>query len=150
MTVEEALEILRDLEVPDDQMVSLNKVVVYIEEGRLDEAKTFLLKRLNRPEAAVYRTEILERLVKVHEAMIEKSREAVKKRVLQEETLGYLQELLRQTRNPFCYYRIGRQQMMMGDTTAASESFAAAYEKLPENSLYREPARKLAEKLSKP
>jgi hypothetical protein len=115
----------------------------------LDEARLFLLVRLNRPESTVYRAAILDRLVKLLETMSAQSVDPVIKRHYQEEMLGYLQELLRQTGNPFCYYRMGRLQMAIGDNEAASDSFAAAYEKMPVDSIYRGPARKLAEKLSK-
>ena len=142
---ERAYEILRNLDVPDFQASSLNKVSVWIHDGEYDRARSFLIERLETPSA--YDRIVLEKLVDVAVLMSQNSTNPSEMMALQEEALYYLEDLWRRTREPFYLYRLGRQQMMMSRRDEARQTFARAYQLFPEDSIYKKPAGKLAEVL---
>jgi tetratricopeptide (TPR) repeat protein len=143
---EKALEIAGSIDVPDSQEVSLNKVLVYIEEGRLEEARAFLLDKLQATNSGAYRTATLKWLDKVLGMMRDQCNDSAQGLNYDKERIIYLRQLLRNTGDPFYHYRIGFLQMALGDYAEAHESFAAAHDLLPEDSIYKLPAGRLAEK----
>jgi tetratricopeptide (TPR) repeat protein len=143
----EALEIVRSLDIPDSQVAFLNRVMIFIQEGKLEEARTFLLETLSRRNSQGYHTIILERLIDITELMRARDNNAAQRSVYDDEIIGYLQELWHRTQNPFHLYRLGQRQLVKGNIDGAFESFMRAYEKSPPDSIYREPALKLAEGL---
>jgi hypothetical protein len=145
---EEALDILRRIDMPESQVAFLNKILVLMEEGRLDEAQQFLQESLARPESGAYHTVILESLIDVAELQREQASSSAQKLPFNQEIMGYLAQLWQRTGKPFYLYRLGQMQMENGDYAAARESFTRAYEKFPPGSIYREPSRKLAERLN--
>jgi len=146
----EALALVAELDVPNTQQVSLNKIIVYIEEGRLEEARLFLLGELQAEHSAAYRAAILKQLDKIIEMLQSRTDDPDKTLEYQQERLVYLNRLLQATGDPFYHYRIGQLQMSIGDYSGAQKSFAAAFLLFPEASLYKRPAGKLAEKLLEP
>ncbi len=142
---ERAYAILRDLDVPDFQAASLNKVLVWIHDGEYVKARNFLIERLKRPGA--YDRLVLERLVGVLRLMSQNTDSQAEVKAFDEEVLHYLDDLWRRTREPLYLYSLGRQQMMMGRRSAARLSFAEANRLFPEGSIYKQPAGKLAETL---
>lgn len=142
---ERAYTILRDLDIPDFQAASLNKVSIWIHDGKYVKARSFLIERLKRPGA--YDRITLELLVDVLKLMSQNSADQVEAAAFQMEVLYYLEELWRRTRDPFYLYRLGRQQMFVGRRDAARQSFAEANRLFPEDSIYKQPAGKLAETL---
>jgi predicted negative regulator of RcsB-dependent stress response len=144
-----AIKILRNLKTTKAQAASLNKVLVHIEDGKLDVARQFLLERLADPVSAYYRKEVLNTLLKVSNLQLEQCHDLNCKKFYQQEILALLQKLLGQTGDPFYHYRIGQFLLSVGEREVARENFLAAFEKLPESSLYKEPAGRLAGSLGK-
>jgi tetratricopeptide (TPR) repeat protein len=143
----EALDILRRVAMPESQVAYLNTALILQEDGKLAEARQFLLESLGRPETRAYHRVILERLINVVEQLRKIDSSPAQTLLYDEEILGYLQQLWRRTGDPFYLYRLGQKQMEKGDLALARESFALAYTKFPPESIYREPSRKLAERL---
>jgi hypothetical protein len=143
----EALEVVRHLNVADTQVAFINRVLILMDEGRLEEARSFLLENLGKKRTQGYHTVILERLIEVVERMRTQSASPKQLAAYDDEVIGYLQELWRRTHKPFYLYRLGQKHLARGDIAAARENFTLAYSKLPTDSIYREPARKLAENL---
>ena len=144
---QEALALVAELDVPDTQQASLNKVLVHIEEGRLEEARLLLLNKLQSEHSAAYRATIMKQLEKISEMRQRRTEDPNEIVEYKQERLVYLNQLLQGTRDPFYHYRIGQLQMSLGDKDGAQKSFAAAFALLPEGSLYKGPAGKLAESL---
>jgi tetratricopeptide (TPR) repeat protein len=145
---EAAYDILRDIDLPDFQVASLNRIMVLSAEGALEEARSLLIERLQNP--GYYKTTIQIRLVSVLEKMINQASEKGGERVYREEALYYLGEIWERTQNPFYLYRMGQFQLALGDLDKARNSFAMAAKLLPKDSLYSEPARKLAQANKRP
>lgn len=142
----EAYNILRDLELNDFQAASLNRIMVLAAEDRLAEAHSLLLERLHNPGS--YKTTIQLKLISVLERMINRASDAQQARKFQEEALLYLWKVWQGTNDPFYLYRIGQFQLALGERDKARESFVKATELLPEGSLYKEPAKKLSQRLT--
>jgi len=145
---DEALEILGRVEMPETQMAFLNKALVLVNEGKLAEARKFLLDNLPRKETQAYHRIILERLITVVELQRKSAPSTAQALLYDDEISGYLQQLWRRTGEPFYLYRLGQKQMETGDLSRARESFALAYRKFPPGSIYKDPSRKLAERLT--
>ena len=118
-----------------------------IEDGQVEEARQFLLESLSRPETGAYHTIILQRLIGVVKQQRSQAHSLAETLRYDDEIISYLEQLWYRTRKPFYLYRLGQTQLEKGDLDAARESFAEASEKFPADSIYREPARKLAESL---
>ena len=144
---EEALEIVRRIAVPEDQVAFINRHLLLLAEGRPAEARRFLLDYLDKPQTHGYHTVILERLVDVVERLRREASSTEQAARYDDEMIGYLKMLWERTGKPFYLYRMGQKQLAKGDRVGARESFAMAYQKFPPDSMYREPARKLAEQL---
>ena len=143
----EALGILRSTEMPVAQVAFLNRALILIEDGKLAEARQFLLESLPRHETAAYHTVILERLIDVVERQRNKALSPGQVLRYNDEIISYLEQLWQRTGKPFYLYRLGNMQMENGDLDTARESFLMAYDRFPAQSMYKEPSRKLAEKL---
>jgi tetratricopeptide (TPR) repeat protein len=140
---QEAYEILRNLDLPDFQVASLNRAMVFAAEGQLETARSLLLERLQNPGS--YETIIHLRLVSVLERLSSSAAHSQQASEYRKEALYYLEKIWERTKNPFYLYRVGQFQLELGDQDKARESFALAAELLPVDSLYKAPARKLAE-----
>jgi hypothetical protein len=98
----------------------------------------------------VYRGDIINELLKVTQLQLERCTEPDCRTLYQDEYRDFLQKLLEHTGDSFCHYRLGLFLLSIGDRAAAQQSFAAAYATLPETSIYKAPAGKLANTLKKP
>ena len=145
---ERAMEIMRNLDIPEFQVASLNKVSVWVADGEYEKAHDYLIERLKNPHA--YRRVILERLVMVLRNMAAAAHEKADVIALQGEMLHYLRELWKTTHDPFYLYRLGRLHMNMGDYDQAQLAFAEAYRLFPETSIYKQPSGRLAEAMKSP
>jgi tetratricopeptide (TPR) repeat protein len=143
----EALEIVKSTKVPDYQEASLNMALVFIEEGRLDEARTFLLNKLQSNDSSGYQTANLKWLDKVLGLLREHSEDPVQSLKYDQERLLYLQMLHQKTGDPFYLYRMGLLQVSMGNHAGAQKSFAVAHTLFSDDSPYKIPAGKFADKL---
>jgi hypothetical protein len=144
---EEAITILRRVDMPESQVAFLNKVLIFLEAGKLLEARQFLLENLPKSQTRAYHRVILERLIDVVERLQETGSSPGQPLLYDDEVIDYLQQLWRRTGDPFYLYRLGQKQMEKGDFAKAQESFSVAYSKFPPESMYKEPSRKLAERL---
>jgi hypothetical protein len=140
-----ATDLLRDLEIPEFQAASLNKVFVLIEAGEYKQAQDFLLERLET--LASYRRTILENLVKVSVLLQDSTSDPEVLAGYQREQEMYLEMLWESTHEPFYLYQLGRLYMQRGKRPLAQQAFAQAYALFPDTSLYKQPAGKLAEAL---
>jgi tetratricopeptide (TPR) repeat protein len=148
--ISKSLRILKDIELPEEQEASLNKVFVYIDEKNFVKAKQFLEERLARETSAAYRGKILNLMLRVSATKAEGCSTAECRDATQRENLEVLQKLLELTHDPFYHYRIGQTYLFIGNRAAAQKSFADAYHALPEDSLYKAPAKTLADRLKRP
>ena len=142
---DEALEILESIEVSSTQASSLNKMTVYYERGEYEKARQFLLEKLEKPSS--YEIIILEFLITITRKMIDRSENIEQKREFFLELKSWLLRLEKITHNPFVWYRLGRVALALDDKLQAQKYFSEAAKRLPENSLYKAPAEKLAKTL---
>lgn len=126
----------------DFQPSTLNKVRVYLNQGKLEEAQKLLLKR----HESLVDHESLMLLDFLHEARLKQSDKLEQKKIWQE-MVSTLQSLEKITGDPFYHYRIGSVQLSLGEIAAAKESFTRAWQKSSPGSHYHDAARKLAERL---
>jgi tetratricopeptide (TPR) repeat protein len=72
----------------------------------------------------------------------------IAKQDIHRENVRLLEKLLQQISDPFIEYQLAKEYLGMGDTERARALFEAAWRKAPPSAHYKEPARKLAEKLA--
>lgn len=142
---EEAMKIFNSNKLGEFQAASMNKVLVYIENGEYQQAREFLLKRLENP--TLYQDQVINKLIAVDEMIRSKTSNLQEQKECDQEILEQLKKLHRITNDPFCYYRMGRVAMMMGNKVEAGKYFAKAWKTAPKDSYYKAPAGKLATKL---
>lgn len=143
---EQGVTVLESIRRPDNEIAMRGQVSVQVEKGNLDEAMRLLKESLIRSPANA--VDIMEQLIEINSRRIENTVDPQIKTAYFRETLAWLVELERLTRNPFHWYRQGRIYLILGDRDNARRCFAEAAFRFPETSLYRAPARKLAENLS--
>jgi tetratricopeptide (TPR) repeat protein len=80
--------------------------------------------------------------------MAEKTNERETKQRLYRESAGWLERLSVLTRDPFHRYQQGRVYLLLGDRAEAHRCFDEAARRLPDDSIYKAPATKLARKLA--
>lgn len=140
---EEAYTLMLANSGDDFQPSSLNKAMVYLNQGKIDEARTVLLGM----KAKGQERETLELLNKINEERLKKAATDETRWSIWQEMLSTLQTLEQMTGDPFYQYRIGMVQLRLNNKAAAKDAFTKAWQKAPPNSHYREAAKKLAEKL---
>ncbi len=127
------------------RVIRLNLIWMKILGKPLDEARVILLSEIGNKASADI--ELLKRFNRINEVILQ---EAVslesKKKIVAEiiETNGFL---YLKTRDPFISYRSGQLELLIGNNQQAAVYFKKAYENSRPDAYYREPARKLAEKL---
>jgi tetratricopeptide (TPR) repeat protein len=142
----EASKLIESVHIPDGQESSLNKAAVLAAQGHYLEARTFLLHRLEHPGSNDIN--ILNMLVKVTSKMAEKSTDQTERRLLYQEKIRWLERLEYLTHNPFHWYQMGRVYLILKNRQEAQRCFSVAAKRLPTDSIYREPAVKLAKSLA--
>jgi len=143
---EEALNILSENEVKTADAASLNRASAKSEKGDYSSAREDLLERLQDPGAQ--ESEILDRLVQITSEQAVKIDNENFKQIYYNDILCWLQRIVARQPNGFNYYRIGRVQLLLHNRAEAQRAFAEAAKRFPEDSLYREPATKLARNLA--
>lgn len=131
-----------------NRVIRLNLIWMKILGKPLDEARVMLLSEIGKiGNKASVDIELLKQLNNIDENLLQ---EAVslesKKKIVAEiiDTNGYL---YLKTRDPFIHYRSGQLELSIGNNQQAAVYFKKAYENSRPDAYYREPARKLAEKL---
>lgn len=145
---EEYLEIRRNLKVHSSQVASLNEALLKYREGDSEVARKMLLKRLETPDRL--EGTVLEVLVKMTLEMAVASSTDEENLRLSREALIWLGRLHELSGDPFYSYRMGSVHLQLKEFEAAQELFAKAAEEFPEDSVYKKPSQKLAERLNSP
>ena len=143
---EEAAALVATARISDGQTSSLNQSAVLTEQGHYHEARTMLRKRLANPGGSEVR--ILEMLVKATSEMAEKETNKAVAPVLYHEIVGWLERLEQLTHNPFHWYRLGRVHLILKNRQEAGRCFSEAAKRLPDDSIYKKPASRLARDLA--
>ena len=143
---DEAREIFEQINPPESQPTSLNRVTVFLAREEYSEAREFLLEWLKSP--GPYEIRILEYLIIVDTKIIEKAATDEEKNRSYRAMIGWLKRLQEINYQPFHWYRLGRIYMRLGEKENAQKSFAKAAKQLPDGSPFKEPAAKLARKFS--
>lgn len=123
-----------------------NAAIAMVSEGDLDGAVTVLKSVLDKKSQNYQK--MLIRLVAIDGVRAVKSTDVTERKSIQKEIGGYLQELYHLTGDPFYCYRLGQNALAMHEEGEARSYFHQAYEKAPDGAYYREPARRLAQRLS--
>lgn len=129
----------------DFQPASLNKVRVYVNQGKLSEARRILQMRPGIATAAD--AESLTLMIKIDELRLKEAVSTGDRYAINLQLLESLKQLFTINGDPFDKYRLGLVQLRLGDKSDARQSFVAAWQGAPPTSHYREAARKLALKL---
>lgn len=143
--IEEADKIMLSNVVGEFQPSSLNKIIIMMNQGKLEEARTMLLDRLKKPSE--YEILSYELLLKIDEIRREKTITKVEKQNVDRDILNDLLKLATMTGDPFYHYRLGTIYLRLSDKKSAKASFEIAYQNSPKNSHYHEAAKKLADRL---
>jgi len=146
---EEARRIINSIKTPEhlinSQRLQFNKAVVMIAEGDTEGARVMLKELLRNP--GKFEVMIIERLLQLNALDVREG--AAKKDAFYEEDTRILTRLYEITGDPFCFYRLGRMHLSMGERSKAAASFEQVVAKASPKVYYYKPARKLLEKLSK-
>jgi tetratricopeptide (TPR) repeat protein len=141
----EAASVIATAKIPSGQKSSLNQAAAFAEQGRYREALIFLRQRLVNPGSN--EIHILVTLVRVASEAAEKSKVQTEKNILYRDIVGWLERLEFLTHDPFHWYQLGRVHMILKNKQEAQRCFSKAAIRLPADSIYKEPAAKLARKL---
>lgn len=144
---EEALTILGDNVVSDVSAAVLNRASAYWETGNYNAARRELLNLLQKHKDLELK--ILDALVGITMVQAQKTEDERLKRGYYEDILLWLKRMYVRWPNGFVTYRIGRVYLLMEDREQAQRAFADAAAQLPPESMYKEPAAKLARTLAK-
>ncbi|WP_020676432.1 tetratricopeptide repeat protein [Geopsychrobacter electrodiphilus] len=144
----EALEIIRNLDGTGMQAASLNKALFRFSDGDVDGARKMLLSHVEASDSLESRS--LEVLVKLTMEMVASSPSVIEKTRLRREVISWLGRLHELSGNPFYYYRLGNMYLQLNESATAQQFFAKAAEEFPDNSIYKKPSQKLAERLKSP
>jgi protein O-mannosyl-transferase len=134
-----------DASVNNYQIAYLNKAGVLAAEKDLEGARIMLLELLRDP--GKQELEIVRNLIAINEKRIVKTRSERTMVSIRSETIDLLNKENKLTGDPFCLYRIGQEFLAMKKKGEAQSYFERAFRKAPDGAYYKEPARKLAERL---
>jgi tetratricopeptide (TPR) repeat protein len=143
---EEATELLASLRLPEGQTASLNRAAALAEQEDYQQARQLLLERRKKHDAKEIR--VLEMLVRLTSEEAEKTTDDEQRRQYFLNIAGWIEDLMRLSSDPFNWYRLGRVHLALENRVEAQRCFAEAARRLPEGSVYREPAAKLARNLA--
>jgi len=143
---QEALEILGENVFSGGDQALLNRAAAYWANGDYATARAELLELL--PKHPDLEVKIFDALVGMTMAQAQKTDDERLKRSYYEDILLWLKRMYVRWPNGFVSYRIGRVYLLLEDRVQAQRAFADAAEHLPPESLYKEPAAKLARTLS--
>jgi hypothetical protein len=137
--------LLAQNKMPDGDAAALNRAVAYWEEGDYEAARADLLQRL---ESSVgQKIQVLEMLIRMTSAHALEVTDDGIKRTFYEDILGWMEQIKIMAPSGFLSYRIGRVHLILENRVEAQRAFADAARQLPQDSLYLEPAAKLARNL---
>jgi len=111
----------------------------------LDEARVILLSEIGNK--ASVDIELLKHLNRIDEVLLQEAVSLEDRKKFVADILETNGHLYLKTRDPFILYRSGQLELFIGNNQQAAVFFKKAYENSRPDAYYREPARKLAEKL---
>ncbi len=141
-----ALVILDENRINEGDSAALNKAAAYWENGDFLAAREELLTRLQ--SSRTLEREILEMLVKITSEQAVKIDDERLKHIYYEDILAWLERIRTRSPSGFISYRIGRVQLLLENKVAAQKAFDDAARRFPQDSIYKEPATKLARDLA--
>ncbi|MCK4501550.1 MAG: hypothetical protein KAU22_00855, partial [Desulfuromonadales bacterium] len=145
---DEASKLLVKNQMPVGDVASLNVAAALWDQGDYTAARSYLLQRLvDNPGAQ--ETRILEMLVKMTSEYLNETDDNTLKRNGYKDILVWLERITEISSTGFNYYRIGRIHLVLEDKVAAQKAFAEAVKLFPADSMYKEPATKLARDLAR-
>lgn len=115
------------------------------EDGKLDEAHNLLSTTLKTPGKQF--VEVVNALLDLNHKRLAKAPDKLAKQEIRRENVTLLDKLKQRKPSPFMDYRLAKEHLALGEVERALTFFDAAYLHAPAAAYYREPARKLAEKL---
>jgi len=117
-----------------------------INEGKFEEAHHTLLTALENPGKQTVK--LIESVLKINTKRLGEALDRQAKLDIHLENVMLFEKLKQFRNDPFIDYRLAKEYMSLGEAKRAQEMFESAYQKAPASSFYREPARKLAEKMA--
>lgn len=117
-----------------------------ISEGRLNEAHDILLESLKHPGKQYVK--VAEHILSLNQKRILEVADDFAKQVIRKENIRLLESIKQRKNDPFIEYRLAKELLSSGEREKAKSLFDSVYQKAPPSAYYREPAGKLAEKLS--
>lgn len=140
---DEANEILASNKMSAEKIATLNVAAALWDQGDYAAARGYLLQRL-ADNPGDRETQILNMLVRMTSEYLNGVTDETLKRNGYKDILVWLERLKDLSATGFNYYRIGRIQLLLEDEVAAQHAFAEAAKRFPSDSIYKEPATKLA------
>ena len=140
--VDKSKKVFNKIASKKDILGVLNDALMNLDDlDKLRNAKSELIKQIdNKTKVKKY---IYLTLIKINNHIYEKKPD--KKLLL--ENIVYYKNLYNMSNDPFFIYKSGQTYLELGDYENALKMFEKAYEKLPENSIYKKPAKKLSKKI---
>ncbi|MCF6177762.1 MAG: hypothetical protein L3J63_00015 [Geopsychrobacter sp.] len=113
----------------------INLAQILSSKGDFAGARAVLLSQLNANPKKYYL--VLQSLLRVNDQRLSKITDPAGRRVLQKESLAWLQEQQRVRPNAFTLYRLAKQHLSMGQKVLALDFFRKAYAQSPVDAHYR-------------
>jgi tetratricopeptide (TPR) repeat protein len=117
-----------------------------IEEGQLDEAHRILSTTLKTPGKQFVK--LANALIILNHKRLANAPDMQAKEDIYRENVMLLERLTQRSSDPFIDYRLAKEYLALGDHERARSLFGSVYRRAPASAYYREPARKLAERLT--
>ncbi|PLY03567.1 MAG: hypothetical protein C0623_00695 [Desulfuromonas sp.] len=138
-------EVYQKSENKDYSSGYINQARSLAHDGKLESARAILVER--RDSGETVDPNLYQELVMINFKRLEATKEATARRAIYQENLQLLSSYHAMRPGPFNLYRIGKAHLSLGNREKAKEYFEKAYQQAPETAHYREPARRLAERL---
>ncbi|QEM68191.1 hypothetical protein FO488_08465 [Geobacter sp. FeAm09] len=143
--IEEANKLLLANSGNDAQPSSINKIKVFVNDGKFEEAYRLMGERKSR--GAKEDKDSLDLLYLIDAQRLKSSKNDRQSREIRQEMLVILEKLHSLSGDSVYFYRIGQIQLRLGNKLAAKQSFKSAWQNSLPNCYYYEAAKKLAERL---
>jgi len=117
-----------------------------ISEGELDEEHRNLSSTLENPGKRFVK--VVNALLTLNYKRLDKTQDEQAKNRIHRENVDLFEKLKQRNADPFIDYRMAKEYLALGDLERARVLFDSVYHQAPASAYYREPARKLAEKLA--
>ncbi len=143
----EAMDIVVSNKSANEKATALNNAMALTEQGDYVAARAKLLQ-LAENERGYQETKILDLLIKLTHQYLKDVDDSDLRRVCYKDMLGWLERIKINNPSAFNNYRIGRIHLLLENKSAAQQAFAEAARLFPVDSIYKEPAAKLATELA--